>query len=78
MDSIKIILSSVITFNLILVFFAIYLVKKGRLKQSEMAKIKRQQLLEQGKIIAAQENLLKAKKELLVEKEKLLEAYRRE
>jgi hypothetical protein len=43
-----------------------------------MAKIKRQQLLEQGKIIAAQENLLKAKKELLVEKEKLLEAYRRE
>jgi len=77
MDSIETLLSAFIVFNLAIVSFAVYLVKKWRLRQTDHATIKKKQLLEQGKIILAQENLLRAKQELLKEKEKLLEAYRK-
>jgi hypothetical protein len=77
MDSIKIILLSGLAFNLGLVLLLIYLVKRAKAKQKDQTMFRRQQMLEQGKIITAQEMLLKGKQQLLQEKEKLLEVYRK-
>lgn len=77
MDSIQIILSCVIAFNLLLVVFAIVLIAKSRKRQNDLAKLKKHQILNQGKIIAAQENLLQKKEALLEEKEDLLDEYRK-
>lgn len=77
MDSIQIILPTVIAFNLLLVVIAIILIAKSRAHQKDLAKIKKQQIINQGKIIAAQENLLQKKEELLEEKEYLLDEYRK-
>jgi hypothetical protein len=77
MDSIKIILFSGVAFNLAIVLLIVYLVKRSRAKQTDQAQIRRQQMLEQGKIITAQESLLKTKQELLKEKDDLLGEYRK-
>jgi hypothetical protein len=77
MDSLKIILYSGVVFNAALVLLIIILVRKARAKHISQSHIKRKQMLEQGKIISAQENLLKTKQELLKEKEELLDEYRK-
>jgi hypothetical protein len=77
MDSIKIILFSGVVFNAALVIFIIFLVRRARVKHISQSHLKRKQMLEQGKIISAQENLLKSKQELLKEKEELLNQYRK-
>jgi hypothetical protein len=80
MDSLKTILYTAIAIDVGLAIFIIYLVKGLRAKQNaqnEQGLIRRQQLLEQGKIIAAQESLLKSKQELLQEKDKLIKEYRK-
>lgn len=77
MESFQAILYATIGFNACLAVVIIYLVRKARIKQEVVAVTKRQQLLEQGKIISAQENLLKRKQELLKEKDNLLGVYRK-
>lgn len=77
MVSFQTILYTGIAFNLALVSFIIFLVKRTRTRQQVAARARRQQLIEQGKIISAQENLLKSKQELLKEKDDLLDVYRR-
>jgi large-conductance mechanosensitive channel len=77
MVSIEIILFSGLVFNIFLVAMIVFFVRKSREKLSEQAQMRRQQMLEQGKIITAQENLLKSKQDLLKEKDSLLGKYRR-
>jgi hypothetical protein len=77
MDSLKIILFSGVIFNLALVLFIVFQVKRARARNRDQALARRQQMVEQGKIITAQENLLKSKHELLKEKDELLKEYRK-
>jgi hypothetical protein len=77
MESLPAILYATIAFNACLAIFIIYLVRKSRTRQEVVAFQRRQQLIEQGKIISAQENLLKRKRELLKEKDNLLGTYRK-
>jgi hypothetical protein len=77
MVSIKVILFSGVIFNLSLVLLIIFFVKRSRTKLKDQTLTRRQQMLEQGKIITAQENLLKSKQELLREKDQLLGEYRK-
>jgi hypothetical protein len=79
MDSLKIlfILLAGVIFNLSLVLFVVFWIRKAKARQKAETLIKRKQLLEQGKIITAQEKLLNSKQELLKEKEMLLDTYRK-
>jgi len=77
MDFLKIILFSGLIFNFGLLILIVRFVRASKLRQAEMISKRRNQMVEQGKIITAQENLLKSKNELLREKEDLLNEYRK-
>jgi hypothetical protein len=77
MDIVKISLLGGVVFNVTLVVFIIFQVKRSSGKQREHSLVRKQQMLEQGKIIIAQEKQMKSKQELLKEKEELLKLYRK-
>jgi hypothetical protein len=77
MDIVKISLLGGVVFNVTLVVFIIFHVRRASAKQRDLAITRRQQMLEQGKIITAQEKQMKSKQELLKEKEELLKLYRK-